>query len=195
MRYSLRGILPGIVFLLVVLTLSVCTARATPSLDLGSDTGSATVTLPITLTNEPGTDIVATSNDIEYDTNYFSLGECTLGPAGSSANKEVQCSLPSNGVLRVVVTGLTLDPIPDGVVTNITFNIDDETPCGQAYTLLNTPSASDALGGLVTVEGTDGEISVSCESAIPTLNEWGLIIFMTVMLGIGVMILRKREIY
>lgn len=30
-------------------------------------------------------------------------------------------------------------------------------------------------------------------AAIPTLTEWGLIIFMTVMMGIGVMVLRRRR--
>ena len=42
------------------------------------------------------------------------------------------------------------------------------------------------------VTDADGTIHQTA-AAIPTLNEWGLIIFMTVMVGIGVMILRKRR--
>lgn len=44
------------------------------------------------------------------------------------------------------------------------------------------------------VTDADGIIHQTAAAAIPTLNEWGLIIFMTLMMGVGVMILRKRRI-
>jgi hypothetical protein len=44
-------------------------------------------------------------------------------------------------------------------------------------------------------EDSDGNgVGDACEAtSIPTLSEWGTIIFITVMMGIGVMILRKRK--
>ena len=44
-------------------------------------------------------------------------------------------------------------------------------------------------------EDSDGDgIGDACESsAIPTLSEWGIIIFMTIMLGIGVVTLLRRR--
>ena len=60
--------------------------------------------------------------------------------------------------------------------------------------------SSDAFGGIDTIsmaetqaEGYWDEFE-SQPSPIPTLSEWGMIIFMTLMMGIGVMILRKRRI-
>jgi len=34
----------------------------------------------------------------------------------------------------------------------------------------------------------------SLPEPIPTLTEWGMIIFMTIMMGTGVMVLRKRRV-
>jgi hypothetical protein len=36
-------------------------------------------------------------------------------------------------------------------------------------------------------------VAMHVKSLLPTLTEWGVIIFITVMIGIGVVILRKRR--
>ncbi len=162
MRCSLRGILFGIATLFFLLNLTIGSAQAAPLLDLSNESGCGTVTLPITMTNEPGTDIVATSNDIAYDAEYFSFLDCIIGPAGESANKDVQCSFPAYGVLRVVVTGLNLNPIPNGIIAYLTFSIEVNTPCDSSYEFVEYPSASNAVGALVTVDGSDGGIFIIC---------------------------------
>ncbi len=49
------------------------------------------------------------------------------------------------------------------------------------------------------VAATDAAINTVCgemlpeDTPVPTLTEWGIIIFMTLMMGIGVMVLRKRR--
>ena len=63
-NFILEGFFHNTFCFMVVLFFSVETIQAEPMLDLNSVSGCGTVTLSITLTNEPGTDIVATSNDI-----------------------------------------------------------------------------------------------------------------------------------
>jgi len=162
--FILKRVSQCTIFLMMVLAFSFGTLRAEPLLDLSSVSGCATVTIPITLTNEQGTDVVGTSNDIAYDPDYFDFLDCTIGPAGEAANKGVQFSLPSYGVLRVGVLEMNLDPIPDGVVASVTFYVEDDAPCDDAYILMNAPTATDAVGNLLDLTGTDGEIYVLCDA-------------------------------
>ena len=59
--------------------------------------------------------------------------------------------------------------------------------------VLPSPAVAD---GKVYVGSLDNKIYAfgPPEEPIPTLTEWGLIIFMMVMLGIGVMIIRRRRV-
>ena len=58
--------------------------------------------------------------------------------------------------------------------------------------VLSSPAVAD---GKVYVGSYDDKVYAFGSSAsIPTLSEWGIIIFITIMMGIGVMILRKRRI-
>ena len=58
------------------------------------------------------------------------------------------------------------------------------------------PGGVDCLNNIHQEDGGDGfaEITTSGPEPIPTTTEWGMIIFITIMMGTGVMMLRKRSI-
>jgi hypothetical protein len=66
---------------------------------------------------------------------------------------------------------------------------------GEAGTYAVRCMVTDSQGhsGEVIWEGFVVAISVSREAAIPTLSEWGIIIFMTIIMGISVVVLSRRR--
>ncbi|MFC1591958.1 cohesin domain-containing protein [Thermodesulfobacteriota bacterium] len=138
-------------------------ARAALQLNLGSATGEACdqVTLAITLQNESGTSVSATSNDIAYSSQYLTVVSASLGPAAEAAGKSIIQNAVSNGLYRVgVVSMANLNAIPDGIVAYVTFEIDCGAP-ETFYSIQNTPSGSTPQGDPVDVSGTSGTITVS----------------------------------
>lgn len=130
-------------------------------LNLGSGSGSpgGTVKLPITLSSK-GWDIAATSNDLQYNPSYLKSPTCEIGPSGTAAGKSVQCNEVSPGLFRVGVLGFNTNTINDGIVAYVTFGIDPSTPLNSVLTIHNEPSASDPMGGSVSVTGEEGEINI-----------------------------------
>ena len=60
------------------------------------------------------------------------------------------------------------------------------------YHVYSSPAVAD---GRVYVGSKDGKVyAFGLSAPIPTLTEWGLIIFMTLMMGIGVVVLYRRRI-
>jgi Chitobiase/beta-hexosaminidase C-terminal domain/Glucodextranase, domain B/IPT/TIG domain/Divergent InlB B-repeat domain len=132
-----------------------------PAVDLGTAGGvkGYTVTVPVTLTNLAGTDLSGLSIDIGYDTNLLNNPTATIGAAGLAANKSISKSTPFTGVFRVGIVGVNTDIISDGVVANVTFNINPAAIPGNT-TLTNTPGATDPAGQEVTITGKSGTVKV-----------------------------------
>lgn len=141
------------------ITLTVADGE-TPALDLGTAMGipGETVTVPITLTGN-GARISATSNDIVFNPYVFVNATAVVGPAATSAGKDITVESPYSGTLRVGIFGMNNTEIPDGVVAYVMLTISDYVYSGS-YPLTNQPSASDPDGALVAVTGTDGTVDV-----------------------------------
>jgi len=137
-------------------------AQAKPSVDLGYTSGKACeqVTIAITLKNEPGVEIAATSNDIGYDSSYLTPKQCILGPAGEEASKTLASNIVEPGLYRVGILSLSnLNPIPNGILAYITFEISCGAPAGK-YNLINNPSCSSPGGDPIVADGKNGSIEV-----------------------------------
>jgi hypothetical protein len=96
----------------------------------------------------------------------------------------------------MIVSGSPSQIIGAGEAAIISFEIKSDAPLEETDVTLSNLLGTDPDHGPgdppLEVAGNDGSIDV--EAAIPTLSEWGVIIFMTIMMGIGVMILRKKMI-
>jgi hypothetical protein len=150
-----------IVFSFLFIVAGSVSAITVPQVDLCSGGGEIgdTVTLPVILTNLPGTSVSAIGMDVGYDIAVLENPTCTIGPAGSDAGKSASCSTPLSGVFRVDVSGSNNTAVGDGVVVYISFTIKVTAPLGNT-TLTNTPSASDPDANPVDVTGLNGSITV-----------------------------------
>ncbi len=141
-------------------------------LDLGAASGvpGGDVTIPITLNYEgAAANISATSNDIGFDTALLENPRAVIGPAGTTAGKNVAVSSPSPGVFRVGVFGLNQNIIQNGEVASVTFTVKAGVAPG-AVTLSNSPGAADPAGAPVTVGGSTGSINVTGAASVIRLD-------------------------
>ena len=129
------------------------------------------VQIPIFLTNYPnGPIIVATSNEITYDSAYLTPLIPTLGPAGQAAGKNIRYNITEPGlyILGVFATNQNLNtPIADGIVVYARFRINNNAPEGM-YILENKAGCTTDDGTAIQVSGTSGSIDVTGSSASTT---------------------------
>ena len=111
-------------------------------------------------------------------TESYGAGDADLWMLKLDSGGEIaDCAMIKNSTATVVGSSTT--------VTDLSENFGAITT-----SLINTSSV---------VAPTDAAINTVCgemlpeDIAVPTLTEWGLIIFITVMMGIGMVILRKRR--
>jgi hypothetical protein len=158
------------------------TALADVELDLGSAEGMPgdQVQIPIFLTNYlNGPIIVATSNEITYDSAYLTPLIPTLGPKGQEAGKNLKYNITEPGLYIVGILGTSdqnlKTSIPDGIVAYVKFRINDTAPEGT-YILENSAGCSTDNGTAIQVSGTPGSIDVtgsSVSTTTTTINATG----------------------
>jgi hypothetical protein len=142
--------------------LPVTTADAMPLLEIqsGSGTRAKDVTLPIVLTNIAETQLAAVTVDVGYDQQVFRNPRADIGPAGSTAKKTVASNEVSPGVFRITVFSTSNnDPMGDGVIAYVTLSI-LSTALANASVLTCLTGGSDPSGGMVTLEGRDGTVTI-----------------------------------
>ena len=130
---------------------------------------------------------------INYDPDVLENPSADEGDVLNNAGKEIISGTPSSGEFSIVVWGENQNIIlPSEEAAYISFDIKSGAPPGQTDLTLTNLAATKSDGQPLDTFGSDGSVNVV--AAIPTLSEWGMIIFITIIMGIGVMILRKRSI-
>jgi hypothetical protein len=131
-------------------------------LALGRDAGrpGQTVTLPLTYRQGTGTEAAGLATDILFKSSVLTHPRCTAGSVLSRAAKTVTCAEPQPGLLRVAVYGLNLDPVPDGDVATLTFDVAPGARRGL-YLLRNIATGADAQGTDFPLAHRNGAVRVS----------------------------------
>jgi len=184
----------GILWGLIVITCSTQCFAEDLTLSLSSTSGSPNqnVSVTLSLSYPGGATASAFQLDINYDTNVLENPTATRGQILIDAGKDFSSSQPSSGVFRIIASGFNQNIIQEGNAATIGFHIKATAPPGQTDLTLSNLAATDPDLQRLEVAGNDGSINVS--AGVPTLSEWGIIIFMTAMIGIGVVMLRRRRI-
>ena len=152
------------------------------------------VDLTLSLSYPDGATASAFQLDINYDPDVLENPTATRGEVLINADKEVSSSQPSSGVFRIVASGLNQNFIQEGNAATIGFHVKATGPPGQTdLTLPDLDLAATDPDGLP-LDPLGNGASMNVLAAIPTLSEWGIIIFMTIILGIGVLILYRRRV-
>lgn len=144
-----------------ILTLCAVPQAQAGGLALGRATTVAgrTVTVPLVYTAGRGPDAVALATDIRFDPAVLSQPRCAGGRSLGSG-KDVKCSEPRSGLLRLAVYGLNLDSVPAGEVATVTFDVAPGAR-PRSYQLRHTASAATADGTDFTLRQRPGTVRVS----------------------------------
>lgn len=106
------------------------------------------VTVPLTYRQWMGSPAAGLATDIVFDPTALTHPHCESGAAlddVGDAAKTVTCAEPQPGLLRLVVFGFNLSPVPDGEVARVTFDVTVGAR-RRRYLLRHTPGAADAEG-------------------------------------------------
>jgi hypothetical protein len=160
--------------------------------------------------NNPSDIAVALQMDICDEGDYLTCSSCELTVRSEGGG--VQCAISEfgNGCCRVLVYD-NLAPFHaiqegSGSIITLRYDVSPEAPLGSCQNLVleNVEIVScidNGTGGcfagppFTNVGLDDGQFCfTSASSSIPTLSEWGIIIFMTIIMGIGAMFLLRKRI-
>ena len=126
-----------------------------------ADVGGTGVAVPISLETEAFEDVTDMQFDLLYDADHLELADMEAGPATEEADKDFDFSeLDEPGQVRAVVSGLNVNPIPDGVVVTAYFDVTDQVPEETLSLSLENAILSDAVGVQVPTSTEDGGIAI-----------------------------------
>lgn len=149
----------------------ICPAHG-PGLDVGAAVGlqGEQVTLPITMHDTADAGVVG--GTLLYRSNYLTLLGCTPGPSTLARGGTCECAEARAG--RVKWAAYTMDlahflePRPNGVVCNVTFQIRG-CPLRGYFRIRNSPEAATASAPAAPIEvcGVDGKVYCGLCNEVP----------------------------
>lgn len=158
--------------LMLLLLLPMASAFAQPDLSVGAASGAAgaTVTTPVTFTNNGA--VVSFNFDITYDPALVTPG--TVTAAAGLAPHTVAASVPTPGTLRVLINPPIVIPLPNvnnGVAVNVPWTIAASAAAGNvALTLAKVTFANASAAAVPAGTLTSGQITVTAAPvAVPSV--------------------------
>ena len=121
-----------------------------------------TITVPVTYTPKGDATAAALTTDLRFDAKALSHPRCESGSAltgGEQAGKTVKCVERQPGMLRLLVYGLNLGPVPAGEIARVSFDVAAGAR-PRSYRLRHRATAADANGNDFTLRHRDGTVRV-----------------------------------
>ena len=145
-----------------------------------------------------GCDIMNTSNATVTDTSVSGVNTSITGQPFSAVITDISVT-PQDTSAEITTICSWIDSDNDGIA-DAQDNCPEDSNPGQESS--DNDSHGDACDNCPGVDNEDqadsdgdgiGDVCDTGEAAIPTLSEWGMIIFMTILLGIGIVTLVRRR--
>ncbi len=119
--------------------------------------------LPVTLTLDAGDQVAGAEWETTFDSTMLKLYSVLTGPAATAAGKTVTYSALSPGRIRIVIAGLNLDTMSDGVLASLVFTVSPSAPSGPQPVLVDQLVLTNPFGVEVESAATPGILSLSRE--------------------------------
>jgi sugar lactone lactonase YvrE len=134
--------------------------NGTVSLAMGIGNGppGQTAQAPILLASA-GTDApTAFQVDLSFDPTKLAFTSASAGAQLTSAGKSLSANTLANGDVRLLAAGLNQTPIPNGLVSDVTFALNPAFSTGSTTVTLKNCAASDSLGNILSTVCAAGTI-------------------------------------
>ena len=147
-----------------------------PTLELGDAQvePGGTANLTLELNTPDNTDVASLSTDITYDSSVLSNFSASIGTAGEKAGKSIESSSPAQDTFRVGVLSFSTDPIPDGAVAELSFDIASDAEIGSEIELTQDASGSTPEAESVGLSGTSGIVEIVDQATSQNLEIMGV---------------------
>lgn len=138
--------------------------------------GATGVDITVDLTNTNGSEVAGINFDLTFDSARISLASGSCSPGGFAvllnptvdASKDVSCSSPSAGTLRVIIFGLNSTLIADGNLVTVTFNVSGGASPGTFALGLTNVAVTDGSGQPVAHSENNGTFEVLAPTPTPS---------------------------
>ena len=153
----------------------------------------ARIPVTIELETEPGEEVAGIQFDLLFDSSMLDLFNVRAGQAAVDADKDVDHSLVQPGRVRVVISGINQEPIPNGNVAVIGFDVSSAAPLGATGVGLEGVLMSDPDAQSVSASGVGNVVHVEER---PDLSATGFMTGLALIigfLGLGVAGLRAGK--
>ena len=149
----------------LVLLASSCALAQSVALSVSSGSGSSggSVNLSISL-NATGTAPVAVEWTLGWSTADISSALVTIGPAGTSAGKQVSCSSAS-GMSTCILWGINSNTISNGVIATVAFTISGSTVNTSSAIQLSSGAAAASTGASLSTSTTGSTVTIQQAAA------------------------------
>ena len=147
-----------------------------PTLELGDAQvePGGTANLTLELNTPDNTDVASLSTDITYDSSILSNFSASIGTAGEEAGKSIESSSPAQDTFRVGVLSFSTDPIPDGAVAELSFDIASDAEIGSETELTQDAGGSTPEADSVDLSDTSGIVEIVDQATSQNLEIMGV---------------------
>ena len=191
-----KTVIVMIASLVLIFSSSITEAQVTLSVGSYAVTqGSQDNQMEVSMDN-PSDKVRSIQMDICDVDDYMTCTSCESIMRAVGEGKTCFASEQGNGCCRIVVVSLNLGEdyfIEEGTgpIITVSYDVSANAPVGQ-YRDINLENASVLDENIFILDTTTSSGKVFFGGSIPTLSEWSIIIFMTIILGIGVVTIVKR---
>lgn len=142
--------------------------------------------IPVSLIKGAGESVAAVQFDLTFDAAVLSVQSVAAGTAAVAAGKDVTYSEVDTGTIRIIVSGLNMNAVPDGTVAYVEFAVASSAEPAFYPVAPVALLASDPLGVSIPVTGTAGALEIRLP-VLPALEFPSLLTVACLVLLLGVL--------
>ncbi len=146
-------------FLIVLCMASVALRGAEVAIGTTSAVPGAMVQVEVSF-NSMGDQLSGLQFDLSYDQAVLMLASATIGAAADSAGKTLSTSVLGPGSDRFLIAGFNQNPIGDGTVAVLNFQVAGSAPDGAVVLQFSNATGADQGGQSTDLATSDGSITV-----------------------------------
>lgn len=133
--------------------------------------GDTNVSVSVSFSSGLYEDVATLNFDLNFDSTSFVAKNAVAGEAAQNADKKLHYTQPTEGKLRIVVSGLNQDVIPDGEVAKVSFDVLSSSSAGEKVLTLTNCAGLTFDSKQIDLTPVNGKILVN----MPGIGEGSLI--------------------
>ena len=132
------------------------------TLTVGDNSGlpGETITIAVDLTSKVNESIAGLNFDLGFDSTRLTISGVSAGQVVTDAGKSLSYSEPAAGIVRILIFGLNQDIIADGVIADVSFDIQPTASAGPITLSLSSAAVTNPGAQAISVTTVNGLLTI-----------------------------------